>query len=242
MRTSVRRLAPVVACALPSLLAPLLAGCGQSEDPYKAIPAFSGKKASMPAVPTLPAKPVKIGDAYTVYGATHHLRSRVHTAEVNGKELSLTGYVVKTNFADAPACAVHKTGKGDKEDCKAQIPAFWIADEKGEDKATIKVMGFASNFAQCYDAIEKYNAPNPGGKPVETVKDEFWASELPNPMPNVGAKATVQGTFGISFTKATGGVETDPDHGILTLNKITYIEPPPEPALLPGMKLPNQPK
>ena len=49
---------------------------------------------------------------------------------VAGKDITITGYIVKTNLPEAPACAVHKTGKGDKEDCKAAVPAFWIADEQ----------------------------------------------------------------------------------------------------------------
>ena len=50
------------------------------------------------AVPTIPAKPKKEGDAYTIWGVTHELRSRVHREEVNGKKISLVGYVVKTNY------------------------------------------------------------------------------------------------------------------------------------------------
>lgn len=236
MRT-VRRIAPIVASALPIVAAALALGCGTNDEPYKAIPAFSGRKANMPAVPTIPNKAIKVGDAYTVYGASHHLRNRVHNAEVNGKDLALTGYIVKTNLPEAPPCAVHKTGKGDKEDCKSQVPAFWIADEKGDEKNTIKVMGWASNYAQVYDAIQKYNAKAPAGKEPEVVKDEFWGQDLPNPLPNVGAKVKLEGAYGVSFTKSTSGVETDPDRGIMTVNKITYLEPPSEPATLPGMKL-----
>jgi hypothetical protein len=212
-------------------------GCGPTDEPYKPQPAFSGRKANLPAVPSLPNKPIKVGDAYTVYGAMHHLRSRVHNPDVNAKDLNITGYIVKTNLAEAPACAVHKTGKGDKDDCKAPIPAFWISDEKGDEKNAIKVMGWASNFAQIFDAVEKYSKPpskNP--KDNEPVKDEFWAVDIPNPIPNVGAKVTVSGNFAVSFTKSTSGVETDPTHGILTFAKLNYLEPPPEPGTLPGMK------
>ncbi len=223
----------MIACAVPLALAAAFAGCSQNDDPYKPSPAFSGRRANLPAVPTLPTKAIKAGDSYTVYGAMHHLRSRVHNSEVNGKDLSITGYIVKTNLADAPACAVHKTGKGDKEDCKAPIPAFWIADEKGDEKNAIKVMGWASNFAQVYDAVEKYGGAK---KEVEPVKDEFWAVDLPNPVPNVGGKVTVTGNFGAAFSKSTSGVETDPAHGIMTYAKLNYIEPPPEPGSLPGMK------
>ena len=234
MRTFVRRVAPLFVCAAPFAFAALALGCSQTDEAYKAVPAFSGRRASLPAVPTLPTKAIKVGDGYTVYGAMHHLRSRVHNPDVAGKDITITGYIVKTNLPDAPACAVHKTGKGDKEDCKAPVPAFWIADDKGDDKNAIKVMGWASNFAQIYDAVQKYSAPK-GAKEVEPVKDEFWAVDLPNPVPNVGAKVSVNGNFGVSFTKATSSVETDPSHGILTYAKLTYVEPPAEPGTLPGM-------
>jgi hypothetical protein len=225
--------ATLVALATP-LLVSSIAGCGQTEEPYKPTPAYSGRKAGLPPVPALPNKPIKVGDVYTVYGATHHLRSRVHNPEVNGKDVTLAGYIVKTNLPDAPECAVHKTGKGDKDDCKAPVPAFWIADEKGDEKNAIKVMGWASNYAQIFDAIQKYSVKSK--KEPEPVKDEFWAVDVPNPIPNVGAKVQVTGNFAVSFTKATTGVETDPTHGILTYAKLTYVEPPPEPGVLPGMK------
>jgi hypothetical protein len=235
MRTFVRRVAPAsFVCTASLALAALASGCGQNDEPYKPAPAYSGRRASLPGVPTLPTKAIKVGDGYTVHGAIHHLRSRVHNSDVNGKDLTISGYIVKTNLPDAPACAVHKTGKGDKDDCKAPVPAFWIADDKGDDKNAIKVMGWASNFAQIFDAVQKYSAPK-GAKDVEPVKDEFWALDIPNPIPNVGAKVQVNGNYAVSFTKATSSVETDPAHGILTYAKLTYVEPPPEPGTLPGM-------
>jgi hypothetical protein len=238
MRISVRRAAPVCfVCVLPIAVFAMTPGCGPTDEPYKPQPAFSGRKANLPAVPSLPNKPIKVGDAYTVYGAMHHLRSRVHNPDVNAKDLNITGYIVKTNLPEAPACAVHKTGKGDKDDCKAPIPAFWISDEKGDEKNAIKVMGWASNFAQIFDAVEKYSKPpSKNAKDNELVKDEFWAVDIPNPIPNVGAKVTVSGNFAVSFTKSTSGVETDPTHGIMTYAKLNYLEPPPEPGTLPGMK------
>jgi hypothetical protein len=231
MRTTVRHAASLmIGCSVPLLVG--LTGCAQADEPYKPAAAFSGRKANPPAVPTLPNKPIKSGDAFTIWGATHHLKSRVHAPEVNGKDINLTGYIVKTNLGEAPPCAVHKTGKGDKDDCKAPIPAFWVADEKGDDKNAIKVMGWASNFAQIYDAIGKYASKNV----KEAVKDEFWGGDIPNPIPNVGAKVSISGNYGVSFTKSTSGVETDPDHGIMTYAKMTYVEPPTEPGTLPGMK------
>jgi hypothetical protein len=212
-----------------------IAGCGPEEEPYKPKPAVSGKKASLPGVPTLPQKVKKVGDAYTVWGVTHDLRSRVHNEEVNGKKLSIVGYIVKTNMKDAPACAVHKTGKADPPDCKAPVPTFSIADDKGEQKDMIDVMGWASNFAQIFSAIEAYDKA--GDKAAEAkLADEFWGMDLPNPIPNVGAKVKVTGTYGVTFTKATGGAAANPKYGIMTVEKIEFLEPPPEKAYLPGMK------
>src|SRR5258706_13808162 len=105
MRTFVRRVASTfVVCAVPLPAGVLGAGCGQTDEPYKPAPAVSGRKASLPAVPTLPTKAIKSGDGFTVYGSMHHLRSDVNNADVANKDLTITGYIVKTNLADAPEC------------------------------------------------------------------------------------------------------------------------------------------
>lgn len=221
--------------ALAALVAGV-AGCGADEQPYQAKPAFSGRKATLPAVPTLPTKNKKEGDAYTVWGVTHDLRSRVHFEDVNGKKLSIVGYVVSTNYKDAPACSVHKTGKADSADCKAPVPAFYIADEKGETKDVIEVMGWASNFAQLFSMIEALDKAAKGKESEVKLADEFWGQDLPNPIPNVGAKVKVTGNYGVTFTKATGGAAANPKYGIMTAETIEYVEPPSEKAYLPGMK------
>ncbi|MCL2825104.1 MAG: hypothetical protein FWD57_14030 [Polyangiaceae bacterium] len=208
-------------------------GCDDNSDNYTPKPAWSGEPVALPDVPTLPARSIKQGDSYTVWGASHHLRSIVHVDEVKGKDLSIVGWIVKTNFGDAPKCAVHPTGKGDPDDCKPPIPAFWIADSKDETQSMMKVLGFASNFAQLYDQIEKDKKAKEGDKPND---DEFLGTPLPMPTPNVGAQVKVTGNYGFAYTKATSGIETDPRMGILTYTKIEYIEKPPEPARLPGMK------
>ncbi|UQA60242.1 hypothetical protein [Polyangium aurulentum] len=223
--------------SLASIAGSAALGCGPSEEPYKAKPAVSGKKAAMPAVPTLPQKQKKTPDgAFTVWGITHDLRSKVHFEEVNGKPVSIVGYVVKTNFESAPACAIHKTGKGDPPDCKAPIPTFSIADEKGETKDVIDVMGWASNFAQVYTLIDAIDRSPKGKEGEAKLADEFWGAELPNPIPNVGAKVKVTGNYGVTFTKASSGAASNPKYGIMTAEKIEYLEPPPEKAYLPGMK------
>lgn len=228
-----RNAAALVACLA---FAALAAGCGAEDPPYQPKPAYSGRKATMPGVPTLPAKAKKQGDAYTVWGLTHDLRSRVHRNDVNGKTVTVVGYVVKTNYNDAPPCAVHKTGKADPPDCKPPVPSFSIADDKGETKDMIEVLGWASNFAQVFTMIEAIDKAPKGKEGEVKLSDEFWGGELPNPIPNVGAKVKVTGSYGVTFTKATGGAAANPKYGILTAEKIEYLEPPPEKAYLPGMK------
>ena len=237
-----RLIAVVLAAAVPTALIFAMPGCGSKDEPYAPKPAWSGKSVALPDVPTLPARPIKVGDSYTVWGATHHLRSLVHNKDVKDKELSLIGWVVKTNFNDPdPAkaghfineCAVHKTGAADPDGCTPPVPAIWIADEKGDTKNAIKVMGFASNWAQVFEQIEKDKKAKEGDAPVQ---DEFLGIPLPSPIPNVDAKIKVTGTYGFAYTKSTSGMETDPVHGLLSYQKIEYIEKPPKPALLPGMK------
>ena len=228
------RLALVLAAAFTS--ATMSLGCGDDDQAYTPKPAASGRKLSLPAVPTLPTKAKKQGDAYTIWGVTHDLRSRVHAEDVVNKKISLVGYIVKTNYATAPACSIHKTGKGDPADCKAPIPTFSIADDKGEANDMIDVMGWASNFAQLFSLIEGIDKAAKGKEGDVKLKDEFWANDIPNPIPNVGAKVKVTGTYGITFTKATGGAASNPKYGIMTAEKIEYLEPPADKVYLPGMK------
>jgi hypothetical protein len=164
----------VVAAVAASVFLSTAIGCGAEEEPYKPKPVVSGKKATLPAVPTLPQKNKKQGDAYTVYGVTHDLRSKVHVEDVNGKKLSIVGYIVKVNYEAAPKCAVHKTGKGDPADCKSPLPTFSIADDKGETKDMIDVMGWASNFAQIYSMIEGLDKAPKGKENEVKLKDEMW--------------------------------------------------------------------
>jgi len=208
---------------------PLIAGCGNSDEPYKPTPAYSGRKASLPAVPELPKNPVKVGDAYTVFGAAHHLKSRIHDKEVTSKDITIQGYIVESNITTAPACAIHKTGKKDPDNCtNIEIPSFYIADEKGvTDKGKIRVLGWARNFAVVYDAMEAYK--NKKEPPKELVKDDQWSVDVPFPLPAVGAKVKVTGKYGFSAAKGSG-IVADPINGVLTYAKMEVLEPAPEPA------------
>jgi len=142
---------------LLSLLVALGLGCGDQGEPYQPKQPPAGVKANLPAVPSVTKSPIKDGEAYTVWGASYYLRSRVHHNDVAGKDLKITGYIVATNIAEAPKCAIHATGKEDPTDCQAPIPTFWLADTKdAKPEDSIKVEGWASNFAQLYDAVNEY--------------------------------------------------------------------------------------
>lgn len=234
---NVRHAIPVlVAAAITSTL-----GCGGDDHPYTPRPALSGKHAQLLGVPSLPTKKKKDGDAYTIWGVTHDLRSRVHAEDVLGKKITIVGYVVKTNYEAAPKCAIHKTGKGDPADCKSPVPSFSIADEKGETKDMIDVMGWASNYAQLFTMIEGIDHAAKGKESEVKLKDEFWGGDIPNPIPAIGSKVKVTGTYGVTFTKATGGAAANPKYGIMTAEKIDYVETSPDRIHLPGMKKPNTP-
>jgi hypothetical protein len=218
--------------AVAITLTAFVAGCSNEEIKYVPKPAASGEKASLPPVPNVPKKPIKNGDVYTVYGAAYHLRSRVHHEEVAKKKLTITGYITKNNFAQAPECAVHKGGKADPQGCVAPVPTFWIADSKdAPESEQMAVMGWASNFAQIFDAIAEYDK-----KEDAEYSDTMWGVKLPNPLPAKGAKVTVTGTYATTFTQASAGTESDPIMGILTWQEMKYDEQPSELATLPGIE------
>ena len=241
-RSTVSVAATVGAIGLAVL--PLVTACGDSDNVYKPTPAYSGKKADLPAVPTLPNNPVKIGDAFTVFGAIHQLQSRYHHDDVTKKDIAIQGYIVDTNIQNAPACAIHKIGKKDPDDCKAEIPSFWISDTKGDKSGPkIRVLGWASNWANVSEAMDKYkNAKDPpkhaekpdnAGKPGYLVQDEVWNSDIPYPIPNIGEKVKVTGHYSTISTKASSGLVADPQHGVMTYASLDVLEPPTEPAAFP---------
>jgi hypothetical protein len=235
--------APVVLALIAGLGAalPLAAGCGDTDSVYKPVPAYSGKKADLPAVPTLPNNPMKIGEAYTIFGAIHQMKSRYHADEVTKKDITLQGYIVDTNIPTAPACAIHKIGKKDPDDCKSEIPSFWIADNATDKTGQkIRVLGWASNFANVNEAMTKYkNAKDPpkhaekpdnAGKPGYLVQDDVWNNDIPYPIPAVGERVKVTGKYGTLSSKASSGLVSDPQNGVMTYGTMEVLEPPAEPA------------
>ncbi len=241
--------------ALGAALAAALSGwgCGPKEQPYQQKPAYSGKKANLPAVPALPNKSKKEGDAYTVWGAMHDLHSEVHMHDFDGKEVSLVGYIVRSNveaqckddkkFGDGeepcvPKCAIHKQGKADPDDCVAPIPAFWIAehnDEKDYKAKAIPIKGWSSNFAAIFSMVEKIDTDDEKAE----IMDNIMGTKLPNPLPAVGAKVKVTGNYGVTAATGSKGSESNPRTGIMKMTKIEYIEVPEKRAVLPGMKVRN---
>ena len=217
----------------------LTASCGSSDEPYKAAPAWSGRSAALPTPPAINTAPVKVGDAYTIAGASHHLRSRIHSTEVTKAPITIMGYIVEENIATAPSCAIHKVGKKDPDDCPPagsppiEIPSYWIADTKGagKDAPRIRVLGWAKNYATVFEAMEKYNKLKEIKDPAKDLfKDDIWSVDVPFPLPAVGAKVKVTGKYGFTFSKSSTGLVSDPVNGVITYEKVEVVEPAPEKA------------
>jgi hypothetical protein len=200
----------------------------------EAAQAYTGKPAVLPDPGDLPVRADKNGDAFTVWGAIHALRGRYSHKAIDGKTITLVGVIVRTNYDDVPDCGIHRMGRADPADCRVPIPMFAIADNSDERVDVIEALGWASNFAQLYSMIEAIDNQRPGEH--AKLKDEFWASDLPNPVPAVGARVRVTGRYTTTFTKATSGVASNTAHGILTVDRIEYLEPPREKVYLRGMK------
>jgi hypothetical protein len=104
----------VGALALVSLLPPMTGGKPNGE-PYKPQPAYFGRKASLPPVPSLSSAPKRTPDGtYTIFGAIHDLKSRIHSSEIALKEdwITITGYIVQTNYTKASTGLVSDPANG----------------------------------------------------------------------------------------------------------------------------------
>jgi hypothetical protein len=208
-----------------------------NEEPaYVPRAAPTGSEPSLPEPPGREVRAKRMGEAYTVWGAAHDLRSRFLSDEVTGRRIAIVGSIIRTNYDLAPACAVHRTGKADRADCVSPVPSFFLADEKRETQTAIEVMGWAANFAEVFTLVEAIDrAPKDKEGEVKLI-DDVWGMNLPNPVPAVGARVKVTGLYGVTFTKVTGGA-SNARYGIMTAERIEYLSPPPERARLPGMKL-----
>jgi hypothetical protein len=242
MLPSVRHLGPAMCFAVIALAG---AGCGGSDDPYKTPPSEQydgGKKASLPAVPTLPTTPIKSEGNYTVYGASHQLRNSIHNKDVTKDAITVVGYIVQTNIASAPADCQHPQGKEDGPGCKnPDVPSFWIADNKdaGNDPKApkIRVVHWARNYSVIYDAIDAYGKLKAGEKPDKPVSDAMLGIDLPFPLPAVGAKVKVTGKYNV-FGRSGGALMSDPVYGIIEFDKMETVELAPAPAAFASNKKP----
>ena len=223
--------------AVGSVLALASVGCQSKEElAYKPVAASSSAKPQLPDVPTIPTN-FKQGDAYTVYGLTHHLNSRIHNKDVTSKEVTVVGTIVGENISTADACAWHKTGKQDPEDCKTEVPTFVLSDDRTDvKKPRIRVMGWASNFANVFDAFNAYKGKKE--PPKEPVADELSGKPIPFPLPAVGARVKVTGTFGYTFSTSSD-VQSDVN-GILTYSKLEVLEPAPAETEAPKPAAPQK--
>jgi hypothetical protein len=222
-----------LACSLAALIV-AAAGCSGDDNPYKPAAAWSGKRASLPAPPTIPNTPIKGGDGtYTVYGAIHQLRSLLHAKDVTANPITITGYIVDSNIGRAPKCSIHKTGKGDPADCNMEVPSFWIADNKGDTKGQkIRVVGWARNYAVICDAMKAYNKLKPGEQPKEPVNDDILNVPLPNPLPAVGAQVKITGAYNVAKTVVSDMV-SEPSGGVIAYQKLDTVTPGDAPATFP---------
>jgi hypothetical protein len=225
------------AAAVATTLVTALAGCGGDDNPYKPMQAWSGKRANLPPPASLPSTPIKTGDAYTVYGAIHQLRSLIHGKDVTANPIAISGYIVDSNISRAPDCAVHKTGKADPANCPPagqtiEVPSFWIADDKGATKGSkIRIVGWARNFAVIYDAMKAYGKVKAGEQPKEKewVNDDILNVQVPFPLPSVGAKVKITGAYNVAKTVVSDMV-SEPSGGVMALQKMDTLEPAPQPA------------
>ena len=66
----------LVGGALLSALVVSQVACGKDAAKYEPVPAVSGVSAELPPVPSIPEKPIKNGEDYTVWGAAFQGRNR----------------------------------------------------------------------------------------------------------------------------------------------------------------------
>jgi len=235
-------LVALVACGEPpaSHVAIASASASASVTPVSTCPPYATHAApsvtpDLPAVPEMQVRPIRDGDAFTVYGAVHQLNARRHDPRLD-KPITILGVIVDTNLPRVDKCAIHRTGRADPPNCATEIPSFTIADDAGSPEK-IRALGWASNFAHVYEAFLQYRGR--ARPPAALVQDGLLAVDIPFPLPAVGAKVRVTGRYGTMFTRATSGVVVDDDFGIITVDKVETLEPAATPASFPQLKPQN---
>jgi hypothetical protein len=187
----------------------------------------SSANVPLPSPPELSKRAIRDGDAFTVWGAFHHLRSPVHGASLRELTVTVVGHVVGSNFDRVPRCALHRPGKADPPGCVAPLPEIVLADDPTGGGVRLSVLGFASNWAQLV-AAEEQDRRAPAG---ERYRDMTWAVPVPRPLPPVGARVRVSGRLDTTFSRSASGLVTNPN-GILTYEDLSYVTPPKDRATL----------
>jgi len=203
---------PQGAAALPLVTVP----SANTDDPAAESSAPAPSTTGLPPVPRLAKRPIKVGGAYTVWGASYSLRHVALHDSIDGQTIEVRGVIGKTNLMDAPRCAVHPPGIADPPGCQSSLPEFWLCDDRNDPlDDCIQVMGWASNYAQLYKAIGScaLDPPTP-------VVDGYFGVEIACPIPAAGAQVVVTGTYATTFTGASNGTAADPIMGILTSKSI----------------------
>jgi hypothetical protein len=232
----------------------VLLGCGEPPASHVAIAGASASASVTPvttcppyathaapsATPDLPPVPVlagrldiTVGDAFTVHGAVHQLNARRHDPRLDNT-ITIVGVIVDTNLPRVPKCALHHAGHADPPNCVAEIPSFTIADDTTAASSRIRALGWASNFANVYEAFLAYRGRT--SAPPKPYVDELWAVFVPFPLPAVGAKVRVTGHYSATFSRASSGIVVDRDFGIITVDKVDTLEAATSPAAFPQLK------
>jgi hypothetical protein len=210
----------------PELPAASADPCGRRASPAYVPLAAPTVSASLPELPALPDRPEREGDAYTVWGIKKALRAPGGESKLAALDVVVVGHVVSTNFAEAPACALHLAGKADPPGCSAPVPSFYLADDPADPRWRIKVMGFASSWASMFTARKREKAG--GARPYI---DAIWGRTVPRPLPSKGAKMRIVGHVSRSFTMSSSGVESNPG-GVVTYSSGSYLSQARDPAVL----------
>ncbi len=174
----------------------------------------------------------RVGQSFTPWGARRLWCDPATRPGDAGTPLSIEGFVVATNLARMPSCAVHPAGVADPADCRSEIPTFWVGDSVETPLVqAIPVMGWASNAAQLFDAIADFDSSSPSAE----VVDELWGRAIPNPLPAPGAKVRVDGSYGTRFSLSSAGGLQNAAVGVLTYRAMRTLSPAPSLATLPGV-------
>jgi hypothetical protein len=198
----------------------------RAAEAYRPLPAASVSAAFVPDLTASLTRPERVGEDFTVWGLKKALRLPGGAGRLAGRDVAVVGLVVATNFAEAPACALHAVGHGDPPGCNSPIPAFFLADEAGETHYRLKVMGFAANWATMFSAAAHDKAHRPGD-----FRDPRWDRPVPLPLPAPGARLRVVGRMGTAFELDSSGTEVYPA-GVLTFRESRQLAPGPVPAVL----------